>query len=50
MIKEQLDIRMVDLKGQYEQIKPEIDSIIQEVIDNSAFIKGTYVNRFCDNL
>jgi len=50
MIKEQIDIRMVDLKGQYEQIKPEIDAIIQEVIDNSAFIKGKYVNRFCDNL
>ena len=50
MIREQLDIRMVDLKGQYEHIKPEIDAIIQEVIDNSAFIKGKYVNRFCDNL
>lgn len=41
---------MVDLKGQYDNIKPEIDHIIQEVINNSSFIGGTYVKRFSENL
>jgi len=50
MISEKLDIRMVDLKGQYDHIKSEIDTIIQEVIDNSAFIKGKYVKDFTANL
>ena len=45
-----MDIRMVDLKGQYEKIKPEIDSVIQEVLDSSAFIKGPFVKQFKENL
>ncbi len=39
-------IQMVDLKGQYDKIKTEIDSAIQEVIDSSAFIKGAAVKKF----
>ena len=50
MIEEKIDIRMVDLKGQYDRIKPEVDAIIQNVIDDSAFIKGKYVKGFCSNL
>ncbi len=37
---------MVDLFGQYQKIKPEIDNAIQQVIDRSAFIKGEEVLRF----
>jgi UDP-2-acetamido-2-deoxy-ribo-hexuluronate aminotransferase len=43
-------IQMVDLKGQYEKIKAEVDKGIQEVIDNTAFINGPAVNRFRENL
>lgn len=41
---------MVDLKGQYDKIKPEVDNIIQKVLDSSAFIKGPFVKRFQSNL
>ncbi|MCF8366994.1 MAG: DegT/DnrJ/EryC1/StrS family aminotransferase, partial [Bacteroidales bacterium] len=37
---------MVDLKGQYEKIKPEIDKAIHEVIDSTAFINGPAVQGF----
>lgn len=43
-------IQMVDLKGQYEKIKPEIDSAIQSVIDQTSFIKGSAVQEFENNL
>ena len=43
-------IEMVDLKGQYLRIKTEIDSAINEVIDNSAFINGKQVETFSENL
>lgn len=39
-------IQMVDLKGQYEKIKNEIDSGIQEVINSTAFINGPAVKEF----
>jgi hypothetical protein len=29
-------IQMVDLKGQYQKIKSEVDAAIQHVIDNTA--------------
>ncbi len=41
---------MVDLKGQYVKLKPEIDKAIQEVIDSTAFIKGPAVKRFEQHL
>ncbi len=41
---------MVDLKGQYEKIKPEIDHAIQEVINSTAFINGPAVKEFQNNL
>src|SRR5882672_5072660 len=37
-------IQMVDLKQQYVKIKKEVDSAIQEVIDNAAFIQGKAVS------
>ena len=37
---------MVDLKGQYQKIKSEIDAGIQEVMDTAAFINGPAVKEF----
>lgn len=44
------EIRMVDLKGQYEKIREEIDRRIQEVIDSTAFINGPAVQQFQEHL
>lgn len=37
---------MVDLKGQYAEIKEEVDNKIQEVINSAAFINGPEVKSF----
>ncbi|MEO9513083.1 MAG: DegT/DnrJ/EryC1/StrS family aminotransferase [Flavobacteriaceae bacterium] len=39
-------IQMVDLKGQYEGIKNEVNSSITEVLESSAFINGPHVHAF----
>ncbi|MCW3077457.1 MAG: putative PLP-dependent enzyme involved in cell wall biosis [Bacteroidetes bacterium] len=39
-------IQMVDLKGQYEKIKAEVDAGMQEVINTTAFINGPQVKEF----
>lgn len=39
-------IQMVDLKGQYEKIKTEIDAAISNVINATAFINGPDVKAF----
>ena len=39
-------IQMVDLKTQYEKIKTEVDSAIQQVIENTTFINGPEVKSF----
>ncbi|MBO4961265.1 MAG: DegT/DnrJ/EryC1/StrS family aminotransferase [Flavobacteriales bacterium] len=38
------DIRMVDLKGQYEKIKSEIDAAVVAVMESSAFVNGPDVH------
>lgn len=43
-------LQMVDLKRQYQKIKPEIDTAIQRVIDNTAFIAGEDVKLFAKEL
>ncbi len=43
-------IHMVDLKGQYEGIKNEVNSSIQEVIETTSFINGPKVKEFQSNL
>ncbi|GMQ23415.1 DegT/DnrJ/EryC1/StrS family aminotransferase [Algoriphagus sp. oki45] len=43
-------IQMVDLRSQYERIKPEIDAAIQDVIDQTAFINGPQVKKFAEEL
>lgn len=44
------NIQMVDLKTQYKNIKKEIDSAIQEVLDQTAFINGPQVKKFTSEL
>ncbi|KAB5490174.1 DegT/DnrJ/EryC1/StrS family aminotransferase [Flagellimonas hadalis] len=39
-------IQMVDLKGQYEDIKKEVNDSIAEILDSSAFINGPHVHAF----
>lgn len=39
-------IQMVDLKSQYLRIKPEVDAAIQRVLDSTAFIQGSSVFEF----
>ncbi len=41
---------MVDLKGQYENIKPEINQAILDVIESTAFINGPQVKSFAQEL
>lgn len=41
---------MVDLKGQYQKIKNEVDKGIMDVIESTAFIKGPAVSKFQKNL
>ena len=37
---------MVDLKGQYEEIKETVNTSIQEVLNTTAYINGPYVKQF----
>lgn len=39
-------IQMVDLVGQYQRIKPEVDAALQRVLDTAAFINGPEVKEF----
>lgn len=41
---------MVDLKSQYQKIKPEIDKSINQVIENTEFIGGPQVKMFQQQL
>ena len=39
-------IQMVDLKGQYQKIKTEVDAAMNEVISSTSFINGPAVKEF----
>ncbi len=41
---------MVDLKGQYNKIKEELNPRIQAILDSAAFINGSEVHRFQNEL
>jgi UDP-2-acetamido-2-deoxy-ribo-hexuluronate aminotransferase len=41
---------MVDLKGQYEKIKKELDQAIQNVLNTTHFVNGKEVTEFSDHL
>ncbi|MFV9552257.1 DegT/DnrJ/EryC1/StrS family aminotransferase [Algibacter sp. PT7-4] len=43
-------IQMVDLKGQYAGIKDAVNTSIQDVIENTAFVNGPEVHKFQKNL
>ena len=43
-------IQIVDLKGQYQDIKHLVDNAIQKVIDEASFINGPKVKEFQTNL
>lgn len=45
-----MDIKMVDLQGQYLRIKNEIGTAIEEVLMSTAFIQGPQVKEFAKNL
>ncbi|MCB6973499.1 MULTISPECIES: DegT/DnrJ/EryC1/StrS family aminotransferase [Butyricimonas] len=45
-----MNIAMVDLHGQYERIREEINHAIQEVLDSAAFINGPQVKQFEQHL
>lgn len=43
-------VPMVDLVGQYNKIKPEVDAAIAEILTNASFINGPAVKKFQANL
>lgn len=43
-------IQMVDLQGQYQEIKNEINDSFDGVLNSATFINGPEVQRFTDNL
>lgn len=43
-------IEMVDLKGQYQKIKPEIDAAMIACVESAEFINGKLVSSFSENL
>ena len=38
-------MQFIDLKAQYQALKPEIDANIQSVLDSAQFIGGAYVKE-----
>ncbi len=40
-----MNIKMADLRGQYEEIAPEIDEAIRSVLNHAAFIRGREVEE-----
>ena len=42
--------QMVDLKGQYNKIKPEIDEAIMDVLETAYFVGGPQVKQFQTSL
>ena len=49
MIEQKKHIPLVDLGAQYRSIKNELDASISSVLEHSAFIGGTFVERFEDD-
>ncbi|MBT3583895.1 MAG: DegT/DnrJ/EryC1/StrS family aminotransferase [Halobacteriovoraceae bacterium] len=42
-------VKFVDLRKQYDEIREEVNAVIQDVLNETAFINGKYVNNFCSN-
>ncbi|HEY0655322.1 MAG TPA: DegT/DnrJ/EryC1/StrS family aminotransferase [Chryseosolibacter sp.] len=45
-----MQIKMVDLHGQYLRIKEEVDEAMRQVLDSTAFIQGPQVGEFAKRL
>jgi UDP-2-acetamido-2-deoxy-ribo-hexuluronate aminotransferase len=45
-----MNIQMVDLMGQYEKIKTEVDEAVINVVRSSAYINGPEVKAFQSEL
>ena len=45
-----MEIRMVDTISQYHEIKAEVDTAIQEVVESGIYINGPKVKAFRENL
>ncbi|MDN5350046.1 MAG: UDP-2-acetamido-2-deoxy-ribo-hexuluronate aminotransferase [Bacteroidales bacterium] len=45
-----MQIPMVDLVGQYQKIKPEVDAAILDILSNASFINGPAVKSLQQNL
>lgn len=45
-----MKLQMVDLMGQYNKIKAEVDSAIMDTVASSAYINGPQVSNFANNL
>ena len=45
-----MKIPMVDLQGQYQRLKTEIDTEIHKVLDTSSYINGPVVHEFARDL
>ena len=45
-----MKLQMVDLRGQYEKIREEVNAEIQKVLDTTAFINGPKVKEFAGHL
>ena len=43
-------IQMVDLKGQYHKLKPQIDEAVIRIMEDAAFIGGKAVSSFAEGL
>ena len=41
-----MKVPFLDLKAQYHQIKNEVDAAIREVIANTSFVMGPYLQSF----
>ena len=45
-----MKIEMVDLKGQYQKIKTEVDQAMIACVESAEFINGKLVTTFSENL
>ena len=45
-----MKIPMVDLVGQYNKIKSEVDASIQQILSTGGFIGGPFVQKFQEDL
>ena len=45
-----IDVPFVDLKRQYQNLKQEIDQVVNQIFEDGTFILGQPVQRFEENI